>query len=252
MLRTAQENNYNLGISGLLVYGNNRFLQVIEGIKGPLESLYEKINKDERHSDLHLISEEEIEAPAFDLWRMLFINLDTIGRGRGGGTTLGEFHPEKMSPEAAFDFLSSIGNFLKSESEHFVDAQKKVAFCDDDPSALKLMELFLRDQPFELRTYLSATELLEDSEDFRPELIISDIDMPRMNGLELLKEVRKKDFYIPFIFATSRTLDDRIEGALSKGADGYMLKPYARNELLTGIRQGILSSALMRNSAIHW
>jgi CheY-like chemotaxis protein len=252
MLKLAQENNYGNGLSGMLVFGNDRFLQVLEGVNAPLEALYSKIKKDDRHQNLKTIANEEIKAPSFDLWSMLLINLDTVGMGRGTGTVLKEFKPEEMSGEEAMSFLKNLGDFLKRENESFIDAKKRIAFCDDDPSILKVMELFLRDQPFEFKSYLSGVELYEDFDDFKPDLIISDIDMPKMDGLELLKEIRKKDFYIPLLFSTSRKLDDRLERALSKGADGYLQKPYRQKDLLRAIKQAILSSSLVRSDILEW
>lgn len=252
MLRSAQESNYNSGISGLLVYGNDRFLQVIEGIEAPLRSLYKKIEEDKRHHSLKVLGKDEVEIATFNLWRMLFINLDNLGLGRGGGKTAGDFFPEEMTKEQALGFMVSIGNYLESKTDAISSERKTVAFCDDDSTMLKLMEIYLRDQPFDLKLYESGELLLEDYDNLKPDLVISDIDMPGRDGLEVLKEVRSRDFYVPLLFSTSRQLDDRLENALTKGADGYILKPYKRNELLTAIHQAILSASLIKSEVLNF
>jgi len=252
MLKDAQNYNYNNGISGLLIYGNDRFLQVIEGIKAPLSVLYSRITKDDRHHSIKTMTEEDIDMPSFNLWRMLFINLDTFGHGRGSSDVIKKFLPEEMDKTSALNFLLSIEKFLSLESENLSQEKKKVMFCDDDPNMLKLLTIFLRDQPYDLHTYSSGVELLNVYKEVKPDLIISDINMPQLDGIDLLKEIRKNDFFIPLLFSTSNQIDDRLEKALQKGADGYLLKPYFRDDLLTAIRQAILSASLIQNLHLDW
>lgn len=71
----ARKNNANIGISGYLVFGNQCFLQVIEGYVGPVEDLTKKIKNDQRHEAFKLISEEIIQYLDYEKWSMGYSSL---------------------------------------------------------------------------------------------------------------------------------------------------------------------------------
>lgn len=75
---TAEKNNKDDGIVGVLIMSGDQFLQVLEGPVRFVNQLYLKISKDERHSDLELITYEQINTPYFFDWSMRLINLDEL------------------------------------------------------------------------------------------------------------------------------------------------------------------------------
>ena len=75
MLNKARENNLRLGVTGLLVYKDGNFMQVLEGDKPVVLDLYATISADPRHHDGIIILEEEIEKPVFADWSMGFRDL---------------------------------------------------------------------------------------------------------------------------------------------------------------------------------
>lgn len=105
----------------------------------------------------------------------------------------------------------------------------KLLFVDDDKSMLKMMKGY-----FELKKYqiLLAGNALEALEKIKqsPDLILLDINMPDMNGIELCRQIRDK-VSCPILFLTAKTEEqDKITGLLS-GGDDYIVKPFSLKEL---------------------
>lgn len=78
LLNTAKSNNEEVGITGMLLYKGGNFLQVLEGEKEAVESLYNKIRKDPRHKSVMTIFVRPLKERVFGDWKMGFANLDTL------------------------------------------------------------------------------------------------------------------------------------------------------------------------------
>lgn len=78
ILKKAHEVNANLGITGLLLYKNKRFMQLIEGQEDAVRGLYQKILQDPRHRDLIVLQEDTEPERQFPGWSMAFRNLNTL------------------------------------------------------------------------------------------------------------------------------------------------------------------------------
>ena len=76
LLQTARDNNGRLGLTGMLLYKDGNFMQVLEGEEAPLRDLHKKIAKDSRHSGLIKLLDHPIETRQFPSWSMAFTNLD--------------------------------------------------------------------------------------------------------------------------------------------------------------------------------
>ena len=110
-----------------------------------------------------------------------------------------------------------------------------IALVDDDQNILVSLSAALVDEGYKVDTYGDGAEALEGLVRKRADLAILDIKMPRMDGLELLTELRQKD-KLPVIFLTSR--DDEVDEimGLRLGADDYIKKPFSQRLLLERIR----------------
>ncbi|MBI4860768.1 MAG: response regulator [Candidatus Riflebacteria bacterium] len=109
----------------------------------------------------------------------------------------------------------------------------KVLLVDDDEDVLFLTRDYLRVQGFECTQALNGEEALKELETDQPDIIISDIAMPVMDGLTFCKKVKSNIFLcrIPVILLTARAhIDDRISG-FESGADDYLIKPVDFREL---------------------
>lgn len=113
----------------------------------------------------------------------------------------------------------------------------KVLVADDEPNIVKIMEFELKKSGYQVATAFDGQEALELIKNNPPDLILSDIMMPNMDGYELCREVKKDPSLrgIPFIFLTAKTgLENRIQGYVL-GATKYITKPCGRQELLKTI-----------------
>ena len=85
----------------------------------------------------------------------------------------------------------------------------------------------------------------------RPDVLITDLEMPNMNGLELAQHVRSRPELsgLTIIMITSRSLDKHRHQAMSAGADVYLTKPYTDNELLQHVADAVTGRAERRAAA---
>jgi len=110
-----------------------------------------------------------------------------------------------------------------------------IALVDDDKNILASLSAALADEGYSVDTYGDGEEALDGLGRKRADLAILDIKMPRMDGMELLTELRRKD-KLPVIFLTSK--DDEVDEimGLRMGADDYIKKPFSQRLLLERIR----------------
>jgi two-component system, OmpR family, phosphate regulon response regulator OmpR len=114
-------------------------------------------------------------------------------------------------------------------------AQKKVLIIDDDAKLRRLLEEYLGSYDFQVLTLEDGTDALNTIKAQSPDMVILDIMMPKMDGLEVLKVIRS-GHKVPVIMLTARGEDaDRIVG-LELGADDYLPKPFNPRELLARMK----------------
>jgi putative nucleotidyltransferase with HDIG domain len=122
---------------------------------------------------------------------------------------------------------------------------KKILIVDDNPQNLYFLEIMLLSNSFEVRKAANGKEALEFARKEIPDLVITDILMPVMDGFSLCRELKTdKDLKnIPLIFYTATYTDPRDEEfAMSLGADRFLVKPMDPTEMLKVIREVMLSS----------
>ena len=110
-----------------------------------------------------------------------------------------------------------------------------IAVIDDDRNLLTSVTIALESEGFDVRAHSDAVEGLQDILCCPPDLAILDIKMPRMDGLEVLRRLRRQSD-LPVIFLTSKDQEaDELEG-LRHGADDYVSKPFSLRLLIERIR----------------
>jgi two-component system response regulator MprA len=111
----------------------------------------------------------------------------------------------------------------------------RVLVVEDDEAIADVLRRSLRAEGHEVQSAGDGAEALTVAERFSPDLVILDLGLPRLDGIEVLKRLRA-DGDVPVLILTARTeTDDRVEG-LDSGADDYLPKPFERAELLARIR----------------
>jgi two-component system, OmpR family, response regulator MprA len=119
--------------------------------------------------------------------------------------------------------------------EGTVNASARVLVVEDDEAIADVLRRSLRAEGHEVQSAGDGAEALTVAERFSPDLVILDLGLPRLDGIEVLKRLRA-DGDVPVLILTARTeTDDRVEG-LDSGADDYLPKPFERAELLARIR----------------
>ena len=114
-----------------------------------------------------------------------------------------------------------------------------MVWCVDDDSTIREIEVYTLEQTgFAARGFADGVSMLEALKDEIPELIILDIMMPELDGIEVLKRLRSEPLYkdIPVIMATAKGTEMDKIGGLNMGADDYLVKPFGVMEMVARVK----------------
>jgi two-component system, OmpR family, response regulator MprA len=111
----------------------------------------------------------------------------------------------------------------------------RVLVVEDDDEIADVLRRSLRQEGHEVRTAADGVEALDAAIEFVPDLVILDLGLPRLDGVEVCRRLRAEGD-VPILIVTARSdTEDRV-GGLDSGADDYIVKPFERQELLARIR----------------
>jgi DNA-binding response OmpR family regulator len=129
-------------------------------------------------------------------------------------------------------FLAATIVSVLSESDQ---AGGRVLIVEDDMDIADVLRRSLRNEGYEVKTSADGIEALDVAAGFVPDLVVLDLGLPGMDGVEVCRRLRS-DGDVPILMLTARAeTDDRVTG-LDSGADDYLVKPFERQELLARIR----------------
>jgi chemosensory pili system protein ChpA (sensor histidine kinase/response regulator) len=160
-------------------------------------------------------------------------------KGISGATVLGD---GKVVPilnlEELYSFGRSINDAILSEVQPEAEKPLEIMVVDDSVSIRQVVTRMLQKQGWKTQTARDGMEALEKLNECQPDLIVLDVEMPRMNGYEFLSALRAQSNFqdLPIIMLTSRTAAKHREKAKALGAKGYMVKPYKDEEFIDLIR----------------
>jgi two-component system, OmpR family, response regulator TrcR len=118
----------------------------------------------------------------------------------------------------------------------------RVLLVDDEPALTNLVKMALHYEGWIVEVAHNGREAVTKFEKVGPDVLVLDIMLPDMDGLQILQRVREADSYTPTLFLTARdSVMDRVTG-LTAGADDYMTKPFSLEELVARLR-GLLRRA---------
>jgi two-component system KDP operon response regulator KdpE len=115
------------------------------------------------------------------------------------------------------------------------DVPAKILIVDDEPQITRVLRTALSTQGYSLRIAANGAEGIEAVHSWKPDLVITDVSMPQMNGIELCREIRAVS-QIPIIVLSVRSHDPMKIEALDAGADDYVTKPFSILELQARVR----------------
>lgn len=119
------------------------------------------------------------------------------------------------------------------------EAMKKILLVDDSSTMLMSMESVLQRAGFQVDTAGSGEAALGKVDGFQPDLMITDLNMPGMDGLTLVREAKKKPGmrFKPVLMLTTESRQDKRDEARAAGATGWLVKPVQADDLLNVVRQ---------------
>ncbi|MEK3725020.1 response regulator transcription factor [Paenibacillus sp. FSL H8-0034] len=114
--------------------------------------------------------------------------------------------------------------------------KKKILVVDDEPSISMLIEFNLKLVGYEVHCVYDGEAVFTAIQHFRPDLIVLDLMLPKMDGIQVCRKLRSQNNLVPIIMLTAmQDLSDKIAG-LDNGADDYMTKPFSPQELISRIQ----------------
>ena len=128
---------------------------------------------------------------------------------------------------------SSVPSAPRSAAE-----RRNVLIVDDEPQITRVLKTMLSSRGYSIRTARDGDEALSVMKEWMPDLLITDLRMPNVDGLELCRQVRSKS-QIPIIVLSVRGEERTKVEALDAGADDYVTKPFSADELLARVRAAL-------------
>ncbi|HEX6174793.1 MAG TPA: response regulator [Candidatus Binatia bacterium] len=118
-----------------------------------------------------------------------------------------------------------------------MDTQRTIMVVDDNPDIITIVTTILEGKGYQVLSASSGQELLNLLTDRKPDLIILDIMMPEMDGLEVLGRLKAvtETASIPVILLTAKVQYEDVLGGYKLGADYYITKPFTSTQLVNGI-----------------
>jgi DNA-binding response OmpR family regulator len=124
------------------------------------------------------------------------------------------------------------------------DVERTVLVVDDDPVILRLLEVNFEMEGFVVRTAVDGLEGLATAKAESPDVIVSDVMMPKMNGIELVRELKADPATarIPVILLSAKAQASDVRDGMDAGADDYVTKPFEPLDLVDRVTKLLPSS----------
>jgi len=115
---------------------------------------------------------------------------------------------------------------------------KKVLIADDEPNIVISLEFLLRREGFEVLVAVDGEEALVKAREHRPDLVLLDVMMPKMNGFDLCQALRADHDLdgMRIVMLTAKGRDTEVSKGLALGADAYVTKPFSTKDLVLQVR----------------
>ena len=123
-----------------------------------------------------------------------------------------------------------------------MNEHRRILVVDDEPQITRVLRTSLSSQAYDIRVANDGETALEIMKDWTPDLVITDLSMPNMDGLELTRRLRLTS-QLPILILSVRGEERTKVQALDAGADDYVTKPFSMEELLARVRAALRRSA---------
>jgi DNA-binding response OmpR family regulator len=213
--------------------------QLLERCRPDVALLDLSLPRDARNS-LQLLEELAARDPAVPTliltWHDSLIDRVEVARRGGNG-----FLQKPLPPSEVLDAVTQLLNRMSAQ-------ESKILAVDDDPLVLATLKALLEPKRIRVITLDEPLRFWETLERTSPNLLILDVEMPHLNGLELCRVIRNDPrwYGIPIIFVTMRTDAETVQQVFAAGADDFVHKPIVCPELLTRIGNRLEQARLYR------
>lgn len=131
-----------------------------------------------------------------------------------------------------------VADYLQQHDEQAASAVN-ILIVDDSSSARRSLSQAAKDAGFDVRTAIDGVEAITLIEEHRPDLVLTDLEMPKMNGLELVAHLRSLETTrdLPIVMVTSRSTEKHKSQAMSTGVNSYITKPFTNDDLIYEMHQ---------------
>lgn len=123
------------------------------------------------------------------------------------------------------------------------DGKRNILVVDDEPQITRVLKTTLSSQGYGIRTAADGRQALQEMKGWSPDLVITDLRMPNMDGLELCRAIRAESS-VPIIVLSVKGEEAIKVESLDAGADDYITKPFNVNELLARVRAALRRAAI--------
>ncbi len=115
--------------------------------------------------------------------------------------------------------------------------KQRILVVDDNPDSLTIMRAILENRGFDVSVAATGADALEQVHKTPPALVLLDVMMPELGGLEVLRQIREDTqiAHLPVILVTAKTHDEDLMSGYQFGADYYITKPFTAKQLLYGV-----------------
>jgi two-component system, chemotaxis family, chemotaxis protein CheY len=116
---------------------------------------------------------------------------------------------------------------------------KKIMTVDDSASVRQMVSFTLKKEGYEVMEAVDGVDALEKLEHKKVDLVLTDLNMPNMDGIELIKNLRGKPSFrfIPIIFLTTESQAEKKQAGRQAGATGWIVKPFKPEQLIGVVRK---------------
>jgi DNA-binding response OmpR family regulator len=121
----------------------------------------------------------------------------------------------------------------------------RILIVDDEPNIVLALELLMKREGYEIRSVDDGEKAVEAAGTFRPDLILLDVMMPRMDGYEVCQRLRADDSLkdISVVMLTAKGREVEREKGLALGADLYITKPFSTREVVRKVKEMLASKS---------
>ena len=114
---------------------------------------------------------------------------------------------------------------------------KRILIADDEPNIVVSLEFLMKQRGYDIRVVSDGAEALEAVGEFRPDLILLDVMMPRVSGYDVCQKVRENPEWqgIKIIMLSAKGRDVEVTKGIAIGADAYVTKPFSTRDLIAKV-----------------